>query len=246
MRGAIAFRFIASVLLIGFSQVAFADETIVCGSRDYQYRLCPTRDNSAPVRLIRQLSKSKCVRGATWGTHRRGIWVDRGCRAEFSISSNRGPSDNDNWARAPRASEFTCKSANYKYRRCKVPGSGKVSLRRQLSSSPCVRGKTWGQDRKGVWVDRGCAGRFSVTGRARRDLDERVRLALDCRSKGFQYRYCPATVRGAVRLTKQYSDAPCRRGRTWGHDRLGIWVDQGCAGRFEIESGYDYDRSSDK
>lgn len=41
------------------------------------------------ARLIRQLSETPCVEGDTWGQGRNGVWVTRGCRAEF-ISERRG------------------------------------------------------------------------------------------------------------------------------------------------------------
>jgi hypothetical protein len=38
------------------------------------------------VQLVRQISGSPCRQDETWGYDRRGIWVDRGCRAEFVIT----------------------------------------------------------------------------------------------------------------------------------------------------------------
>jgi hypothetical protein len=38
------------------------------------------------VRLVRQLSETACRRGETWGFDRRGIWVDKGCAAEFAVA----------------------------------------------------------------------------------------------------------------------------------------------------------------
>jgi hypothetical protein len=37
------------------------------------------------VTLIRQLGNDRCEQGSTWGYTDRGIWVDRGCRAEFAL-----------------------------------------------------------------------------------------------------------------------------------------------------------------
>ena len=37
------------------------------------------------VRLARQLSREACVEGVSWGFDRDGIWVDKGCRAEFEV-----------------------------------------------------------------------------------------------------------------------------------------------------------------
>jgi len=37
------------------------------------------------VRLVNQRSGSPCVLGQTWGYNNKGIWVDRGCRADFAL-----------------------------------------------------------------------------------------------------------------------------------------------------------------
>jgi len=37
------------------------------------------------VRLIRQNSNAACIEGSTWGWNRAGIWVDRGCGAQFMV-----------------------------------------------------------------------------------------------------------------------------------------------------------------
>jgi len=37
------------------------------------------------VRLQKNLSDTRCVRNDNWGVDRRGIWVDRGCAARFTI-----------------------------------------------------------------------------------------------------------------------------------------------------------------
>jgi Protein of unknown function (DUF3011) len=42
-------------------------------------------DTGRGVEVTNQRSGSPCVQGQTWGWDRRGIWVDRGCRADFRI-----------------------------------------------------------------------------------------------------------------------------------------------------------------
>jgi Protein of unknown function (DUF3011)/Peptidase inhibitor family I36 len=37
-----------------------------------------------------------------------------------------------------------------------------VTLDRQISGSPCIQGRSWGVDRDGLWVDRGCRAIFLV------------------------------------------------------------------------------------
>ena len=154
-----------------------------------------------------------------------------------------------------------CGSEDYRYRHCEIDHRGQVRLIRQLSDSPCVEGKSWGYDRRGVWVDRGCAARFEVVrrgddyrpGRPDRPSYGRPESGrqetVECRSEDYRYRHCSVDTRGPVRLVDQYSDSPCVEGRTWGHDRRGIWVDRGCAARFEIGrrgGGNDGDRWDDE
>jgi Protein of unknown function (DUF3011) len=53
-----------------------------------------------------------------------------------------------------------CESRNNSRNFCRVDTENNVSLRQQLSSSPCQRNRTWGFDGSGIWVDRGCRGEF--------------------------------------------------------------------------------------
>ena len=64
---------------------------------------------------------------------------------------------------------------------------------------------------------------------------------VNCYSNGGRRSHCPVRWRDA-RLARQDSRSPCIRGRSWGLDRDGIWVDDGCRGIFEDAAGYD-DRS---
>jgi hypothetical protein len=67
--------------------------TITCTSVDGLRTFCKA-DTRQGVSLVRQLSDVRCDEGITWGYVEAGIWVDRGCRAEFSVpalQSRRGP-----------------------------------------------------------------------------------------------------------------------------------------------------------
>jgi hypothetical protein len=37
------------------------------------------------VYVSRQISKTSCIEGRTWGWNRAGVWVDGGCEAIFTI-----------------------------------------------------------------------------------------------------------------------------------------------------------------
>jgi hypothetical protein len=62
---------------------------VVCESRDRRTNYC-NADVRGGVRLVRQLSDRRCVRGSNWGTTERGIWVTDGCRAEFEVAGQVG------------------------------------------------------------------------------------------------------------------------------------------------------------
>jgi hypothetical protein len=58
--------------------------TITCSSDDGRRNYCQA-DTRRGVYLSRQISGSPCRQNQTWGYDGRGIWVDRGCRAEFQV-----------------------------------------------------------------------------------------------------------------------------------------------------------------
>ncbi|HEY8279028.1 MAG TPA: DUF3011 domain-containing protein [Bdellovibrionota bacterium] len=58
-----------------------------------------------------------------------------------------------------------------------------------------------------------------------------------CRSIGGPF-YTQCFVRGYVRrarIVRQYSNAPCRLGDSWGYERDSVWVGRGCSGVFEVQ-----------
>jgi len=57
---------------------------------------------------------------------------------------------------------------------------------------------------------------------------------ISCESRGYRYQYCGANTQGYVRLLQQTSSSPCIRGRSWGSDGGGVWVNNGCSGQFEV------------
>lgn len=73
------------------------------------------------------------------------------------------------WMSAPVAQaqgrdQVRCGSDDGRFTRCQVPWRD-AEMIRQESNSPCIRGQTWGVDRGGLWVDRGCRGQFVEMGR---------------------------------------------------------------------------------
>ena len=96
------------------------------------------------------------------GLRQRGIWVDKGCRADFSFGRDdggrNGGGGGGNW---DRPGTLTCESISYRYRYCNANTQDRVNLTRELSTGNlCRQGSGWGYDGGGIWVDRGCRAEF--------------------------------------------------------------------------------------
>jgi len=60
---------------------------------------------------------------------------------------------------------------------------------------------------------------------------------ITCKSHNYKYNHCDTDSRpDYAKVHKQRSNTDCKRGRNWDYDRGGIWVDDGCAADFLIES----------
>ena len=89
----------AAALLVAAVRPADAQRRdIRCESYDGRQRICRV-DTSGGVRLVRQLSDARCIRGRTWDAQRGAIWVSRGCRADFEVGYSGYGSGNDGWRR---------------------------------------------------------------------------------------------------------------------------------------------------
>ncbi len=73
----------------GVQAVSAQDKSLTCESTGGDYTYCRA-DTDNNVRLEKKLSFSDCVYNSSWGYDNRGIWVDRGCRAEFLYGNSSG------------------------------------------------------------------------------------------------------------------------------------------------------------
>jgi len=155
-------------------------------SRDGRYHSVRVNTGN-DVRIVRRLSGAGCVLGRSWGYDSNRIWVDDGCRAIFEVGRdrygrddnwNRGRRDND-WNRGRRKDDnwnrgrydddrywggyqrLRLESTNGRRVTRRIENSG-VNLLRQLSSTPCREGRTWGYNRDSIWVEDGCRAEFEV------------------------------------------------------------------------------------
>jgi hypothetical protein len=154
-------------------------QTISCASDDGKRHYC-SANGSGRARLVNQRSESACTEGYSWGSDDRGIWVDHGCRADFVIEGDRGygdrdrngdrnrdrDRDNDGYRRDNQGSDqaqvISCSSDDMHRHYCQADTRGGVQLIKQHSDSSCRQGRSWGFDRRGIWVDHGCRADFQV------------------------------------------------------------------------------------
>jgi hypothetical protein len=73
-----------AVVLALFATPALADQ-VTCESIKGAQVECPM-NTSGEVRLVRQISKTRCVEGQNWGLFKHSVWVKGGCRASFASS----------------------------------------------------------------------------------------------------------------------------------------------------------------
>ena len=110
---------------------------IYCASDDGRRTICPT-DTRGGVQLARKRSDASCDFGRDWGYDRRGIWVDRGCRADFRIGGG-GNGGGGGWPPGGGGLQMiTCASEDMRRNSCRVNTSGGVRLVRQRSDADCI------------------------------------------------------------------------------------------------------------
>jgi hypothetical protein len=137
--------------------------------------------------------------------------------------------------------EVVCESQKGRTTYCPLDTRGDVILTEQYSRTQCVEGHNWGADRRGIWVNQGCRGSFASVREIPRQrgrsngYQANPQAIIRCESRGGDQSYCELPFRGRVRLVNQLSRSACVQGQSWGYDRRGVWVSQGCRGEFVVE-----------
>lgn len=210
--------------------VAQADK-VPCESTNNGYRECRIA-TSGTIAMVSELSDRLCHEGATWGVRSTGVvWVDRGCRALFVAVRN------DNVPPKPKVTlrSVTCESVDGTRVHCPAETTFGVAIGRRLSEAECVLDETWGFDADGVWVTRNCGAQFALGGfRITIEAVPPNALRLTCESDDGKLKRCPVDTTHGVGLLRQRNDKPCILNRTWGYDKLSIWVNEGCRGDFVV------------
>jgi hypothetical protein len=153
-------RTLLFVIAVSLLAPAVFAETFRCeSSRDSRHRC--SFEGVGRVEFLRQVSQRNCIEGRTWGIEgRHTVWVSDGCRADFVVRREREESREEHHERRGRL--ITCESDNNTRHRCEIDTELGVRLSRQLSRNECIEGRTWGYDRRGIWVRNGCRAEFWV------------------------------------------------------------------------------------
>lgn len=157
------------------STAAAAARSVACSSRDGRRADCPADLSGYAMRGFRQVSRSACLAGQSFGHTDRGVWAGQGCRVElqFDYVGNRGRGYGSATALPPTvaapggvfgtsATPLRCESVDNARNYCDVAFAVRARVRQQLSRTACTEGSTWGLDNRGIWVDRGCRADFEV------------------------------------------------------------------------------------
>jgi hypothetical protein len=197
--------------------------SVICSSNSQRYQECRTPFRGR-ARLVENISRTRCIEGDNWGSRSGVVWVNQGCRARFSDSGN-------SWG--GNGQTIRCESRDGRYQECRKPYKGTVYLSRQLSSSKCTEGRTWGQDKDRVWVNGGCRAEFQSRGGNNGGGWDGYNVT--CSSRNNQYKTCAWNrSKGAPRLIERISGR-CTERYDWGYDsNRGLWVANNCSARFGV------------
>ena len=122
---------------------------------------------------------------------------------------------------------------------------GGVRIQRVIAGN-CRQNQTWGWDRRAVWVNGGCRADFiSNNGNGGGNNgggnngggwggggNPGVQI-IECNSINYRPARCDANIRSGVQIDRVLG-GECIQNRTWGWDRGGIWVNNGCRARFRV------------
>jgi hypothetical protein len=136
---------------------------ITCGSYSAAQVSCKTEGHAAEVRLVRDISGSRCREGSSWGHTETYIWTSRGCRGEFEVTfrSDTAPKMKPV---TPAGRVVTCGNASGAAMSCNAFGTvATVRLQRDRSGGRCGQSSNWGLRDQAIWVTGGCYGDFEVT-----------------------------------------------------------------------------------
>lgn len=139
-------------------------------------------------------------------------------------------------ASLPGQTSLTCSSEDGSRTLCPANTRAGVRLLNQRSGADCIEGRTWGYDRRGIWVDEGCRADFALGSAAAgaAGATGSGEQHLTCSSENGKRMLCPIPRNSTVHLLRRRGTVPCRRQYSWGVRGNSVWVDHGCRAEFIV------------
>lgn len=206
---------------------------IMCGSASGKQKECKTGGYATQVRLVRDLSRSRCRRGSNWGNTDSFIWANAGCHGEFEVTYRSTVTP------GPGTRHITCGTGTAAQVQCNTRGeAATVRLVRNLSAARCIEKSNWGYTGTFIWANKGCRGEFEVTYRGATPQPPTpptpATRTITCGNSAGAAMSCnPMGTVSSIRLLRDLSGR-CRQNSTWGFTQSDLWVRQGCHGQFEV------------
>ena len=203
--------------------------TVRCESRGTSQEQCPIPSN-ARVELTRPLSPVACREGYNWGVGTSFIWVNRGCRAEFAVTSTGYEPDQGN-ATANRNQLRACRSEAD--RRLAAYSYDQISVEPESRQGSVAYVRWWVGPMSGLCT-------VHANGRVLEFTNNPVGIGgggttrVICESRRYGREECPIPAGASIRLVRQTGQDPCRLNDTYGQGAGYIWVAKGCRGEFEV------------
>jgi DUF3011 family protein len=227
---------VALVVVSPPGRLAAQSSTVRCESENAKQRQCSIPAD-ARVELARQISSTACVQGQNWGTGRDYIWVNGGCRADFTVAAYQPmPAATPGGMHPGEATDYQLRACRTEADR-RLPAYGysdiEVTPAGREGSTTFVR-----------WVAGPSNGLCAVsvngrilqftTGEGRRTTEVPAVSRITCESIHADRQECRIAVGSQIRLVRQVSTSPCRLNDTYGQGQDYIWVDKGCRAEFEV------------
>jgi len=215
-------------LIVLAGSLAFGQSVFTCSSDDMGYHTCRVGPNDG-IRMVRQRSDSACIAGQTYGMARDGVWVDRGCRADFEVFQNTGPNNGyysreGTWNGRRDHDRDNDGDNHYHHHRDRDRDYNGAYNNSPYDNNGYYNGPYSNQG----YVN---SGQIQYLGRYHSGKST-------CSSQpGQGQTFCQSggPFRDAE-LLKENGANPCVRGRNWNVDpQNGLWIADGCSGEFKIE-----------
>jgi hypothetical protein len=227
-RCSILLSVLALLCMASAPRLAAQTSVVRCESRGNAQETCSIPSN-ARVELTRTLSQEACREGHNWGAGTSFIWVNRGCRAEFTVTSTGyepAPgyaNANPNQLRACR-SEADRRLAAYTY--------DQISVEPDSRQGSVAYVRWWVGSTGGLCAVAANGRVLQFTTNPAGGSGGTTRLTCESRRNGREE--CGIPAGATIRLLRQISQEPCRLNDTYGRGAGYIWVAEGCRGEFEV------------